>query len=133
MSLIKRFLGIAVSACLLVTTVNVEAKPLSFRVLKYVNDHVPKKPGHYQFFSKGKGTYVGQTSDLNRRIKEHLRLGKLNIRQLSRMRWTNAPKHLGMRRAMETSKIRIGDILSKGKMANVQKAPLSRSARKRNK
>lgn len=130
MSMFKRALIMIMSVVCFVMASSIEAKSLPLAVLKYVNNHIPKKPGHYEFPSKSK-PYIGQSKNIRERIKQHLRSGKLSISDLRNVRWTKGTKSKPVRVTKEKFKIKVADIITGGGLANIQHAVKSNAKRGR--
>jgi GIY-YIG catalytic domain len=85
-----------------------------------------KQSGTYSFKSSNGKPYIGKSNDVDRRLKEHQRSGKLNPKDKGTIQ--TEPNGLGKRGngVVERTKIRAADAASKGGLANKQNAPFSR-------
>ena len=87
--------------------------------------------GIYTFKASNGKKYIGKSVDVARRIKQHIKSGKLNKSDLGTLKVTkykNIPqKALSL---FEKTRIRTNDIISKEGLANKQNAPFSRAKEK---
>jgi len=84
------------------------------------------KPGIYHFTDRKTGLpYIGKSIHTHTRIKQHLYKNKLSPKNLSTVKIEHYPR--STLKPVEKTKIRTLDILSSGKIANRQHAPLSRA------
>lgn len=88
------------------------------------------KRGIYKFLASNGKNYTGKSVDMDRRINEHVRSGKLkkgDINTVKKEEYNVSNKSL---LGIEKAKIKVSDILTKGGVANKQHAPLSRKRAK---
>jgi GIY-YIG catalytic domain len=87
-----------------------------------------KNSGTYSFKSSNGKPYIGKSKDMDRRLKEHERSGKLNPKDRGTV--AKEPNQLGKRGngVVERTKIRAADAATKGGLANKQNAPFSRKS-----
>lgn len=84
-------------------------RPSKFCPTTLAGSKPPSQPGEYRIRdSAGAIAYVGETCDLNRRMQQHIRSGKLSHRDSSTFEYKVADSHStsAQRRAHERQKIR---------------------------
>lgn len=91
---------------------------------------LPKSSGTYEFTSANGKSYIGKSNNIQRRIGEHIKTGKLNMIDKKTLQHQLYPISDKPLRGIEKTKIRTFDILTKGSLANKQLAPYSRNAQK---
>jgi predicted GIY-YIG superfamily endonuclease len=96
---------------------------------KIISSNISKRQsGLYQFKASNGKKYIGKSVDMNRRLKEHIRSGKLHPKDVKTIKTVNINK----KNLMETERkeISISDKTSKGNLANKHNAPWSREKSK---
>lgn len=86
--------------------------------------------GIYKFTSSNGKQYIGKSIDVARRLKEHIRSGKLkksNIGRVTVEKYDVSNRDLS---TIEKAKIRTADIINRHGLANKQNAPFSRGKEK---
>jgi len=88
-----------------------------------------KRSGTYSFKSSTGKPYIGKSKDIDRRLKEHEKSGKLNPSDRGSVQV--APNDLGKKgnSIVERTRIRAADAASKGGLENKQHAPFSRKTK----
>ena len=100
----------------------------SSRQYSYSQKKSPVKSGIYKFTASNGKQYIGKSIDMGRRLKEHMKSGKLkDSSTVKTEKYKISNKGL---LAIEKAKIRVSDALSKSGLANKQNAPFSRSKEK---
>lgn len=95
-----------------------------------VNPKLPKAKV-YRFKTPKNGNYTGKTVNFNQRMNNHRKTGKLTQPNNKVKTLREIPREgKGSIKAVEKTNIRTDDILSNGKTANYQHAPLTRKAKK---
>jgi hypothetical protein len=82
--------------------------------------------GIYSFIAANKKLYIGKSIDIERRIKQHIKTGKLNKSDKYGVETQSYNLDKEGLSSVEKTKIRTFDILTNGGLANKQLAPLSR-------
>lgn len=90
----------------------------------------PKSAGTYTFKSSSGKPYIGKSNDMDRRLKEHERSGKLKAADRDSIK--KEPSQLSNKgvSTVERTRIRAADIYTNGGLENKQNAPLSRARKK---
>lgn len=96
---------------------------------KAIRKTVPKTTGLYKFKTSNNKPYLGKSKNVQKRLTQHVRSGKLNPRDIKTISFAKVAKKDVSK--VEKLKIMKADKDTRGNLANKQYAPRSNSKQKR--
>lgn len=124
-----KYLALVITLCLVITPAYAKPK-LSLKSLNSENRqslaNIPKNSGVYQFKQNDGRDYVGKATNLQNRLKQHVHDTKLSPQQINTIKTQIVDGSAKVRTQFERTRIKAFDVLTNGKLANKQLAPLSR-------
>lgn len=107
----------------------ISTRNLSMEDKKFLKNF--KSSGTYQFKDKDGKLYIGRSNNVTRRLKEHIRSGKLPVRKIRSIEMTgqfpSKKAKEGVIKLAEKTKIKTASILNNGEIGNKQHNYFGRS------